>query len=103
LDDTDENISSEEATVYGHLLVAYGIIEEAFLLYTRKWIDEDTWQQWSAWLAAISSRPQMRRIRERTAGTFDKRFEEYVTKTIKEMEDKKEMAKEASPPKSNST
>jgi len=76
------DISSDEATVYAHLLVAYGIIEEAFLLYSKKWIDEDTWSQWSAWLVAISESPQFIRVHERTTGTFDKRFEDYVSKVL---------------------
>jgi len=90
LDESGGNVSAEEATVFAHLLVAYGIIEEAYLLYARKWIDEDTWLQWSAWLVALSTRPEMKRIRERTAGTFDKKFEEYVTKILKEMDGKKD-------------
>jgi hypothetical protein len=48
LDDSEASQTSpEEATTYAHLLVAYGIIEEAYLLYARKWINRDDWQQWS--------------------------------------------------------
>jgi len=82
LNETEGETSSEEATVYAHLLVAYGIIEEAFLLYQKKWIDEYTWEQWSAWLKVLCDLPQLRRIHERTRGTFDKRFEEYVTQML---------------------
>jgi len=87
------NVSEDEATIYAHLLVCYGIIEEAFLLYVKKWIDEDTWLQWSAWLVAISTQPQFKSIPERTAGTFDKRFEEYVRKILRENEVKTAVAK----------
>jgi len=82
LEDTEERTTPEEATVYGHLLVAYGIIEEAFLLYKRGWIDKDTWEQWSQWLRILCDRPQMKNIHERTKGTFDKGFEEYVNNII---------------------
>jgi hypothetical protein len=82
LNETEDETSSEEATVYAHLLVAYGIIEEAFLFYQKKWIDEYTWEQWSAWLRALCDHPQLRRIHERTRGTFDKQFEEYVTRML---------------------
>ncbi len=86
LEDTEGRTSPEEAVVYGHLLVAYGIIEEAFLLYKKGWIDKDTWEQWSQWLRILCDRPQMKRIHERTRGTFDKGFEEYVTNMIKTLE-----------------
>ncbi len=86
VDDSERAVSREEATVYAHLLIAYGIIEEAFLLYKRGWIDDDAWQQWSAWLKVLCERPQMRNISQRTSGTFDKRFEEYVSDMIKSLE-----------------
>ena len=80
-EETDTN-----AITYAHLLVAYGIIEEAYLLYRKNWIDEDTWQQWSAWLKALCARPELKSIHERTAGTFDGQFEDYVTNMLKNME-----------------
>jgi hypothetical protein len=86
MDYTGIESTPEEALVYGHLLVAYGIIEEAFLLYKRGWIDEDNWSQWSAWLKLLCDRPQIRMIQKRSRGTFDKRFEEYVDNLIKAAE-----------------
>jgi len=86
-------VSEDEATIYAHLLVCYGIIEEAFLLYVKNWIDEDMWLQWSAWLVALSAHPQFKLLPERTAGTFDKRFEEYVAKILRESEVKTVVAK----------
>ncbi len=86
VDQADGVISVEEARVYANLLVAYGIIEEAFLLYQKKWIDEATWMQWSAWLRILCDRPQLRRVHERSAGTFDKGFEEYVTHMLKTLD-----------------
>jgi len=87
------SVSEDEATIYAHLLVCYGIIEEAYLLYVKNWIDEDTWLQWSAWLVALSTHPQFKLLPERTAGTFDKRFEEYVAKILRENEVKTVVAK----------
>ena len=77
-------MSSEDATIYGHLLVAYGIIEEAFLLHQKGWIDTGTWDQWAAWLKNLSAQPQFRQILAVTAGTFDPRFEEHVSKILAE-------------------
>ena len=77
-----KQISEEEASVYGHLLLAYGIIEEAYLLYRKKWIDEKTWQQWSSWLEALAERPQFVDVHNAAAGTFDQEFEYYISNRI---------------------
>jgi hypothetical protein len=79
-----KEMSAEDASVFGHLLVAYGIIEEAFLLYQKGWIDKDNWEQWAAWLKSMCKRPEFRQIREITVGTFDPRFEAYVLKLFPE-------------------
>jgi len=77
-----KEVTEEEATVYGHLLVAYGIIEEAFLLYKKRWIDEDNWLQWSAFLESITKLPEFAMIHSGASGTFDGDFEDYVTKIL---------------------
>jgi hypothetical protein len=76
------SFSDDEASAWGHLLMAYGIIEEAFLLYTRKWIDEDNWLQWSAFLEVLAKSPIFVRMQTATIGTFDPRFEKYVLKIL---------------------
>jgi len=40
-----QNATKEDASVVSHLIMGYGIIEEAFLLYEKKWIDEENWLQ----------------------------------------------------------
>lgn len=70
--------SPQDAAIYGNLLIAYGIIEEAFLLYDKGWIDEDTWEQWATWLRALSSQPQFSAVHEASHGMFDKGFEGYA-------------------------
>jgi hypothetical protein len=77
-----EKVSEDEAAIYGHLLIAYGIIEEAFELYKKGWIDKDNWSQWSAFLEAIAQSPEFARIHEGTTGTFDGEFQDYVTKIL---------------------
>lgn len=76
------NVSKEDASVYSHLLLTYGIIEEAFLLHTKKWIDDDEWQGWSAFLEGLSAHPMFLTIRRLAAGTFDKRFEDYISNNM---------------------
>jgi hypothetical protein len=79
-----QEISPEEALVYGHLLIAYGIIEEAFLLSKKKWIDKATWEQWAAWLKVLSKHPQFIQMHGVTSGMFDKEYEDYVSRIMKE-------------------
>jgi hypothetical protein len=74
--------TKEDAAVFTHLLLAYGIIEEAFILYKKKWIGEEDWQQWSAFLEGLSRHPLFSLIHSTTSGTFDKRFEDYVANVI---------------------
>ena len=56
--DESGEISETQAAIYGHLLIVYGIIEEAFLLYKKGWIDERNWLQWSAFLEALAKNPE---------------------------------------------
>ena len=82
--DAKTKIATEDISVITNLLIAYGIIEEAFLLYTKKWIDEETWGQWAAWLKDLTKHPRFDLIHRRMRGQFDKRFEEYVMKFLEE-------------------
>src|SRR5579871_639265 len=45
-----EPVTKEELALVRRLMIAYGIIEEAYELYEKKWIDKETWDQWDAWL-----------------------------------------------------
>jgi hypothetical protein len=85
--DQRREVTEEEAAVLGHLLIAYGIIEEAFLLYKKHWIDEKNWLQWSAFLEAITVFPEFGLIHESSSGTFDPDFEDYVTKLLAKLKD----------------
>ena len=81
---TKTKMAAEDASVIVSLLIAYGIIEEAFLLYMKKWIDEETWRQWAAWLKDLARHPRFDLIHRRMRGQFDNRFENYVSKVLKE-------------------
>jgi hypothetical protein len=77
-------VTIEEASVYGQLLVIYGIIEEAYLLYKKEWIDEETWQQWAVWMRSMAARPELKQIHEVTSGSFDGDFERFVSDLLSE-------------------
>jgi len=82
--DTERKIPAEDVSVVANLLIAYRIVEETFLLYSKKWIDEETWGQWAAWLKDLTKHPRFDLIHRRMRGQFDKRFQEYVSKVLKE-------------------
>lgn len=63
-------------------MIAYGIIEEAYELYEKGWIDEETWEQWAAWLRVISKHPRFRTLHVGATGMFDKGFQAYVSRII---------------------
>jgi predicted RNA polymerase sigma factor len=82
--DTETRIAAEDVSVVANLLIAYGIVEEAFLLYAKKWIDEETWGQWAAWLKDLTKHPRFDLIHRRMRGQFDRRFQDYVSKVLED-------------------
>ncbi len=81
---TLQKMSQEEQTLTAYLLLGYGIFEEVFSLHKKKWMDDETWSQWSAFLERMTKQPAFRRIHRGTGGTFDKDFQDYVSKLIEE-------------------
>jgi hypothetical protein len=77
-----KEFSPEEASVLGHLLIAYGVVEEAFQLYKKKWIDQETWEQWAAWIRVLCRNPQFKEMHQATLGMFDKDYEKFVAELI---------------------
>jgi len=82
--DTETKVPAEDVSVVANLLIAYGIVGEAFLLYSKKWIDEEGWAQWAAWLKDLTKHPRFDLIHRRMRGQFDKHFQEYVSKVLEE-------------------
>ena len=78
----DERFTPDELSEIRRLMIAYGIIEEAYELYKKGWIDEETWDQWGEWLKAISKHPQFAMLHVSTAGMFDKDFQDHVSRLI---------------------
>ncbi len=81
---TLEKLSQEDEVIASYLLLGYGILEELFLLHKKKWMDDDTWNQWSEFLERICRHPLFKRIHETSMGTFDPDFQDYVSKIVKE-------------------
>jgi hypothetical protein len=77
-----EKLKPNEQVIFAHLLLGYGIFEEVYLLHKKKWIDDDTWDQWAVFLQKMSKHPLYGRVRDVSHGTFDKDFEDYVSKIM---------------------
>jgi hypothetical protein len=83
-EESKTEISDEEGIILGHMLIVYGILDEAYELYEKRWIDEESWSQWAAWLKVMVSHPRFIQVHEATKGMFNARFQQYVSKLISE-------------------
>ena len=72
-----------ERLVRSHLLVINGLLERVYLLYAKGWIDEETWKQWEAWLAAVAKNPLFGQIHIRSEGMFDPAFMAHVSRFVR--------------------
>lgn len=79
-----EKLSTEDEATSAYLLLGYGIFEEVYSLHKRDWMDDETWEQWSVYLKRMAKHPLFRRIHNVTSGTFDREFQDYVSKLIAE-------------------
>src|SRR5437879_12990315 len=53
--------------------------KESPSLYRRKWIDEDTWRQWAAFLEVVAAHPVFREVHQSSREMFNKPFQDYVS------------------------
>ena len=78
----DPQSSQEDLVVRNYMLLVYGIFERTHLLYRKKWIDKDTWDQWALFLKSISAHPSFQNVHRTSEGMFDKPFQDYVTSIL---------------------
>ncbi len=78
----DPQSSQEDLVVRNYMLLVYGIFERTHLLYRKKWIDKDTWDQWALFLKTISGHPSFQNVHQTSEGMFDKPFQDYVTSIL---------------------
>jgi len=76
-------LSPQDRAQFGYMLLEYSLFERVYLLYAKKWIDEDTWSQWYTWMKTMAKHQKFQEIHERSQGTFDKKFQDLVEKAIK--------------------
>lgn len=68
----------DKRAVFGYMLLNYSIFERVYLLYAKKWIDEETWSQWHTWMKTMAKHPMFQEVHSRSQGTFDKSFQSLV-------------------------
>lgn len=78
----ERDLDPKETALVRRLLISYGIIEEAYELYKRGWIDRESREQWNSWLKALVKSPHLATIHRSSAGMFDKDFQEHVTQLL---------------------
>jgi hypothetical protein len=71
--------SVEELTARNYVMLLYGLFERTHLLYRKKWIDEDTWSQWSRFLDVMARHPLFEEVHRSGEGMYDKPFMDYVS------------------------
>lgn len=76
-------LSPERAAAFGYMLLNYSLFERVYLLYAKKWIDEDTWSQWHTWLKTMAKHPIFQEVHRRSEGTYDREFQRLVAEAVK--------------------
>ncbi|HEX9612563.1 MAG TPA: hypothetical protein VGA05_03000, partial [Candidatus Bathyarchaeia archaeon] len=74
-----KSYSREEMVIRNYVIMLYGFFERIHFLYRRKWIDEDTWKQWAAFLEVVAAHPVFRDVHQSSREMFDKPFQDYVS------------------------
>jgi hypothetical protein len=74
-----KSYSREEMVIRNYVIMLYGFFERIHFLYRRKWIDEDTWKQWAAFLEVVAAHPVFRDVHQASREMFDKPFQDYVS------------------------
>jgi uncharacterized membrane protein SirB2 len=77
-----KSITREEMVIRNYVILLYGFFERVYSLYRRKWIDEDTWKQWAAFLEVIAVHPVFRDVHLSSGEMFDKPFVDYVASLL---------------------
>ena len=65
--------------IRNYVIMLYGFFERVHFLYRRKWIDEDTWRQWAAFLEVVAAHPVLREVHQSSREMLDKPFQDYVS------------------------
>jgi len=73
-----EALSEKNRVPFAYMLLVYSLFERIFLLYDKKWIDDETWDQWHTWMKTMAKHSMFQEVHKRSQGTFDKEFQDLV-------------------------
>jgi len=82
-------LSPDEQISRNFVMLLYGLFERTHLLYRKKWIDKDTWDQWSKFLEVVARHPMFREVHRTGEGMYDKPFLDYVTNILNSQDARK--------------
>ena len=77
-----KSYTRDEMVIRNYVVMLYGFFERVFFLYRRKWIDEETWRQWAAFLELVALHPVFRDVHQSSGEMFDKPFVDYVASIL---------------------
>ena len=77
-----KTFTREDLAVRNFVVMMYGFFERVHFLYRRKWIDENTWKQWAAFLAVVADHPVFKDVHQSSAEMFDRQFVDYVSSIL---------------------
>ena len=73
----------EDMIIRNYVIMIYGFFERVYFLYRRKWIDQDTWKSWAAFLQLMATHPVFKEIHETSTEMWDRPFVEYVESLLR--------------------
>lgn len=73
-----QKLGPEDTAVFGYMLLNYSLFERVYVLYSKKWIDGETWKEWHRWLKTMARHPMFQEVHNRSEGTFNKEFQKLV-------------------------
>ena len=73
-----KSYSREEMVIRNYVVMMYGFFERIYALYRRKWIDEETWKQWAAFLEVVAAHPVFIDVHQSSREMWDRPFVDYV-------------------------
>ncbi len=77
-----KELTREDMVARNYVIGMYGFFERLHALYRRKWIDQDTWRQWAAFLNLMARHPLFKDVHESSKEMWDQPFVEYVDKIL---------------------
>jgi hypothetical protein len=80
----EKEFSREDLVIRNYVVMIYGFFERIHSLYRRKWIDEETWRQWAAFLKVMTRHPVFKEVHQSSTDMWDKPFVDYVNDLLRQ-------------------